>query len=104
MLELVVNRCFQVSTTTPAYGNDERDNAREDIRTSASSLPTDRAAPIVSGTAQWISILKGTGSREKRNEPNADGFSGYPGVFEDTHQVTNKVSHSGRTLDITGVT
>ena len=45
-----------------------------------------------------------TDSKEKRNEPDANEFSDYLGVFEDTYQVVNKVPYSGRTLDITGVT
>ena len=99
-----MNCCLKISAKATAYGNSERDNAREDVRTSASGLPTDGTTPIVSGTAQCISVLGGIGSREKRDSPDANEFSGYLGVFEDTRQVVNKVPHSGRTLDITEVT
>lgn len=33
-----------------AHRNGKRDNTRKDIGTSASSLPADRAAPVMSGT------------------------------------------------------
>ena len=104
VLGLIVNHCFRVSAKTTTYRNGERDDAREDVRTSASSLPADGATPVVSSTAQCINIRKETCLREKRNEPDASGFSGHLGVFEDTHQVIDKVSHSGRTLSITGMT
>jgi hypothetical protein len=41
--------------------------------------------------------------RESGNEPNADGFSGYLAMFEDTSQVINEISHGSRAFDVTGV-
>jgi len=82
------------------HGKGKGDDTREDIRTSAASLPADRATPIVSEIAQCISIPTGADSREKINEPDANGFAGYIGVFEDTRQVVNEIAHRGRTLNI----
>ena len=37
------------------------------------------------------------------NEPDANGVASYLCVFEDTHQVINKITHGSGALDITGV-
>lgn len=48
VLNVTINYYFQISGKTTAYRNNERDDAREDVRTDTSSLPADRATPIMS--------------------------------------------------------
>jgi len=86
------------------HGKSKGDDTRKDVRASTSSLPADRATPIVSRMVRCISTPTGADSRGKTNEPNANGFVGYIGVFEDTRQVANKITHRGRTLDIARMT
>lgn len=52
---------------------------------------------------QYISIPTETDWRGKIDEPNANGFAGYLGVFEHTRQVINKITHGGGALDIARV-
>lgn len=85
------------------YGNSEGDNARKDVGASTSSLPADRATPIVSKEIQCISFSAEADVRGAVSQPNANGFAVYLGVFEDTRQIINKITHRGRALDITGV-
>ena len=98
-----MNHFFYDLGKVGTHGKSKGDDTREDVRTSTSSLPTDRTTPIVSRMALCISIQIGVNSRDKINGPNTNGFAGYIGMFEDTRQVVNKIAHRGRTLDITRV-
>jgi len=57
----------------------------------------------MSRVTQRISAPTEGDSRKNINEPNANGFAGYVGVFEDTRQVVSKIAHRGGTLDIARV-
>ena len=98
-----MNHCFHISGRTGTHGNGERDDTGKNVRANTSSLPADGATPVVSRATQCIRVLTEVDSREEVNRPNANGFAGYLGIFEDTGKVINKIAHRGGTLDITGV-
>ena len=67
VLKFAVNNFFRDLEKVGTHGKCKGDDTREDVGTSTSSLPANRATPIVSRMAQCISVPAGGDSREKIN-------------------------------------
>lgn len=58
LIFLIVNHWLQILEKATTHGKGQGDDTREDIEATTTSLPADRATPIVTRTTSCVSILE----------------------------------------------